>query len=56
VGAVLTHDMQVKLVLIWGPVAAAIAVVALVIFAAYDITRARHAEIAWALGRTDTAR
>ncbi|WP_272886776.1 MFS transporter [Phenylobacterium aquaticum] len=52
VGAVLSHDMQVRLVLIWGPVAAVIAVVSLVIFASYSITRARHAEIALALGRS----
>ncbi len=56
VGAVLTHDMQVRLVLIWGPVAAVIAIVSLVILAAYNITRARHAEIALALGRASPAR
>ncbi|WP_304166323.1 MFS transporter [Phenylobacterium aquaticum] len=55
VGAVLTHDMQVRLVLIWGPVAAMVAIVSLVIFASYGITRARHAEIARALGRTSQA-
>jgi len=38
--------------MIWGPIAAVIAVAALMIFAAYNITRARHAEIAAALGRS----
>jgi GPH family glycoside/pentoside/hexuronide:cation symporter len=51
VGAVLAPDMQVRLVMIWGPVAAVIAIVSLLIFASYNITRARHAEIARALGR-----
>ena len=50
-GAVLAPDMQDRLVLIWGPIAAVIAVVSLIIFASYKITRARHAEIAIALGR-----
>ena len=52
VGAVLTPDLQIRLVLIWGPVAAIIAILALVIFSSYAITRARHADIARALGRT----
>lgn len=56
VGAVLTHDMQVRLVLIWGPVSAVIAIVSLVIFAGYRITRARHAQIALALRRESPAR
>ena len=55
VGAVLPHDMQVRLVLIWGPVAAVFAVASLVILAAYRIDRARHEEIATALGRGDPA-
>ncbi len=51
VGAVLSPEMQVRLVLIWGPVAAVIAVAALLIFVSYNITRARHHQIAVALGR-----
>ncbi|WP_309604693.1 MFS transporter [Phenylobacterium sp.] len=51
VGAVLPHEMQVRLVLIWGPVAAVFAVASLLILAAYRIDRARHKEIAMALGR-----
>ncbi len=51
VGAVLPHEMQIRLVMIWGPIAAVIAVAALMIFASYNISRARHAEIAAALGR-----
>ncbi|CAN1532407.1 MelB Na+/melibiose symporter and related transporters [Caulobacteraceae bacterium] len=51
VGAVLPADVQFRLVLVWGPVPAVIAIVALLIFVSYNITRARHAEIAAALGR-----
>ena len=49
VGAVLPADVQDRLVVIWGPVAAAISVVSMIIFAAYTITRARHDEITLAL-------
>jgi len=38
-------------VLVWGPVAAVIAVVSLIIFTGYGISRLRHAEIVKALGR-----
>jgi uncharacterized membrane protein len=41
--------------MIWGPVAAVIAVVALVIFVSYNISRVRHDQIAAALGRGKTA-
>ncbi len=51
-GAVLPDAMQVKLVAIWGPVPAIIALVSLVILASYGITRARHAMIEAALRRT----
>jgi GPH family glycoside/pentoside/hexuronide:cation symporter len=51
VGAVLPHDMQVRLVVIWGPAAAVVAVASLLIFMSYNITRARHREISKALGR-----
>lgn len=51
IGGVLPHEMQVRLVMIWGPIAAVIAIAALMVFAAYNITRARHAQIAAALGR-----
>lgn len=51
VGAVLPHDMQAHLVMIWGPTAAVIAIASLLIFSSYNITRARHAQIAAALGR-----
>ncbi|MCF8506058.1 MAG: MFS transporter [Caulobacter sp.] len=49
VGADLPADVQFRLVLIWGPVAAIISLVAMAIFAAYRITRARHDEITRAL-------
>jgi GPH family glycoside/pentoside/hexuronide:cation symporter len=51
VGAVLPGDVQSHLVMIWGPVAAVIAVISLMILAGYSINRARHDEIALALGR-----
>ena len=47
----LPTEMQNRLVTIWGPVPAVIALVSLVILASYSISRARHAEIARALGR-----
>lgn len=46
VGAVLPHEVQFRLVLVWGPIPAVIAVVSMVIFASYAITRSRHAAIA----------
>lgn len=49
VGVVLPDDVQFRLVMIWGPVAAVIAIAALIIFSFYNITRTRHAEIAAAL-------
>lgn len=48
-GAVLPHDVKVQLVWVWGPIPAVIAVISMVIFASYGITRARHAAIAAAL-------
>ncbi|MCA3710434.1 MAG: MFS transporter [Phenylobacterium sp.] len=48
-GAVLPHEVQVRLVMVWGPIPAVIAVASMVIFASYGITRARHAAIAAAL-------
>jgi len=56
VGAVLPHDMQVWLVVIWGPAAAVVAVASLLIFMSYNITRARHREISRALGRGEAGR
>jgi GPH family glycoside/pentoside/hexuronide:cation symporter len=49
VGAVLPEDLQVRLVLVWGPLAAVVAVISMMIFNGYAISRARHAEIAAAL-------
>jgi GPH family glycoside/pentoside/hexuronide:cation symporter len=49
VGAVLPPDVQSRLVIIWGPVAAVISILSMVVFAAYAITRARHDEITAAL-------
>ena len=49
VGAVLPHEVQTRLVLVWGPLASVIAVISMLIFASYSITRARHAQIAAAL-------
>ena len=46
---VLPHDVQFRLVLVWGPVAAVIAVISMLIFSSYGISRARHAEIATSL-------
>lgn len=51
VSATLPEAMQFRLVMIWGPVPAIIAIVALVILASYAITRARHEQIMTALGR-----
>lgn len=49
VGATLDPAVMVRLVMVWGPLPAIGAVVSMVIFAAYGITRARHAEIERAL-------
>ena len=51
VGAVLPHAMQIRLVLIWGPLPALVAIASMFILAAYRIDRARHNQIAMALGR-----
>jgi GPH family glycoside/pentoside/hexuronide:cation symporter len=57
VGAILPHAVQARLVFVWGPLASVIAVISMLIFASYAITRARHAEIAEALkARRDTER
>ena len=48
-GAVIPEDIQVGVMLAWGPAAGAIGGVALVMFAAYAITRRRHDEISAAL-------
>ncbi len=48
---ILPEVMQFRLVMIWGPVPAIIAIVSLVILASYGISRARHEQIALALGR-----
>ena len=49
--AALPESMQFRLVLIWGPVPAVIALVSLLILASYNITRVRHQEITSALTR-----
>jgi len=49
VGALLPHPVQVRLVIVWGPLAAVVAVISMMVFASYGITRRRHAEIALAL-------
>lgn len=51
VAAALPQAMQFRLVSIWGPVPAVIAVAALVILASYRITRARHDQISAELAR-----
>lgn len=51
VGALLPHDVQFRLVLVWGPLPAVVAVISMLIFVSYGITRARHDEIAEALRR-----
>ncbi|WP_397396481.1 MFS transporter [Phenylobacterium sp.] len=48
-GAVLPNEVQARLVMVWGPIPAVIAVASMVIFASYGITRARHAAIAASL-------
>lgn len=49
VGATLPVDVQDRLVIIWGPLAAVISIISAIIFATYRITRARHDEITAAL-------
>ena len=49
IGIVLPELVQARLVMIWGPAAAVICTVSLVILMAYGISRARHAEIEAAL-------
>jgi GPH family glycoside/pentoside/hexuronide:cation symporter len=51
VGLVLSQKTQFSLVLVWGPIAAVIAVISLVILMGYGISRRRHTEIVKALGR-----
>ena len=51
VSTVLPEAMQFRLVMIWGPVPAVIAILSLLILASYGISRARHEQIATALGR-----
>lgn len=54
VQAALPEAMQFRLVSIWGPVPAVIAIVALMILASYNITRARHDQISGELARRQT--
>lgn len=49
VGVVLPEDVQTRLVMIWGPGAAVVCAISMLIFMGYGITRTRHAEIAEAL-------
>lgn len=51
IGTALPDAMQFRLVAIWGPVPAIIAIVSLMILASYGITRAHHDKIATSLGR-----
>ena len=46
VGVILPEATQAHLVLIWGPAAAVVAVISMAMLAGYNITRARHAQIA----------
>jgi glycoside/pentoside/hexuronide:cation symporter, GPH family len=48
-GDILPLDVKVPLVWVWGPIPAVVAVISMVIFASYSITRARHREIAAAI-------
>ena len=50
----LPEAMQFRLVSIWGPVPAVIAIAALIILASYSITRARHDQISDELARRKT--
>jgi GPH family glycoside/pentoside/hexuronide:cation symporter len=49
VGLILPEAMQVRLVWIWGPGAAVVATISLLVFASYGITKRRHDEISAAL-------
>jgi GPH family glycoside/pentoside/hexuronide:cation symporter len=49
VGFVLPEAMQVRLVMIWGPGAALVCAISMLVFMSYGISRTRHAEIATAL-------
>jgi GPH family glycoside/pentoside/hexuronide:cation symporter len=51
VGALVPHEVQVRLVVVWGPLPAVVAVISMLIFVSYGITRARHGEIEAALRR-----
>ena len=53
-GVVLPAAMQSRLVWIWGPVPAVIAIISLAILFSYSISRARHRVIAAALARGET--
>ncbi len=55
VGVTLPHEVQERLVFVWGPLASVVAVISMLIFVSYGITRTRHAEIAEAL-RTKRAK
>lgn len=46
------ESVQNQLVFIWGPLPSVVAIVSMVVFSSYAITRARHREIALALGRS----
>jgi len=50
-GAPLAEGLQFRLVAIWGPVPAIIAIISLAVLASYGITRAQHDKIAAALRR-----
>jgi len=49
IGAILPADVQFRLILIWAPAAALLSIVAMAIFAAYNITRVHHDTISAAL-------
>ena len=48
---VIPETVQSQLVLIWGPLPSLVAILSMVVFSSYAITRARHREISLALGR-----
>lgn len=45
-GLALANDVQVRLVLVWGPVAAVVAVISMWVLWSYGVTRERHHQIA----------
>ena len=55
VGVVLPEDVQLRLVMIWGPAASVIAIISMLIFAGYNITKKRHDQIAAALAASRAA-